>query len=261
MNNFRNKYRNRYYQANVTTFGTIQLHQRNPLIIALWSVAFPGFGHFLIHKFVTGFALFFWEFYINQMTHLNTAMMYSFNGNFDQAKAVLNEKFVYLYIPVYLFAIWDSYRTTVDENKLYLLAKSENAKYPNISVSPFEMNYLDKKKPWIALAWAMTVPSLGQLYIHRIIAAALTLLMTLLIVIHSNMIEALHYVLLGDIPKSREVLTVQWCLYFPSIYFFGIYDSYSNTVELNKLFDQEQADFLRRKHQPQAFLLHKGETM
>lgn len=146
MNNFRNKSRNRYYQANVTSFGTIQLHQRNPLIVALWSVSFPGFGHFLVHKFITGFALFFWEFYINQLTHLNKAMMYSFNGNIDQAKAVLNEKYIYLYIPVYLFAIWDSYRIAVDENKLHLLARRENAKFPRISISPFEMNYLDKKK-------------------------------------------------------------------------------------------------------------------
>lgn len=261
MNNFRNDYKNRYYHANVTGFGTIQLHQRNPLIIALWSVAFPGFGHILAHKFITGFALFLWEFYINQLTQLNTAMMYSFNGDIAQAKAVLNEKYIYLYIPVYLFAIWDSYRTTVDENKVHLLAKRENAKYPSFSVSPFEMNYLDKKKPWIAMVWSMTVPSLGQLYIHRILAATLTLVMTMLIVIHSNMIEGLHYFLLGDFLKSREVMGAQWFLYFPSIYFFGMYDSYSNAVELNKLFDSEQADFLKRNYQSHDFVIHKGELL
>ncbi|MDR6553113.1 hypothetical protein [Paenibacillus qinlingensis] len=261
MNNFRNDYKNRYYQANVTSFGTIQLHQRNPLIVALWSVAFPGFGHFLVHKFITGFALFFWEFYINQLTQLNTAIMHSFNGNFSLAKAVLNEKYIYLYIPVYLFAIWDSYRTTVDGNKLHLLAKRENASYPSFSMSPFEMNYLDKKKPWLALVWSMTIPSLGQLYIHRIFAAALTLLMTMFIVIHSNMIEGLHYFLLGNFPKSREVMGAQWFLYFPSIYFFGMYDSYSNAVELTKLFDCEQADFLKREFQSQDFVVHKGEKI
>lgn len=261
MNNFRNKYRNRYYLANVTSFGTIQLHQRNPLIIALWSVAFPGFGHFLVHKFITGFSLFFWEFYINQLTQLNTAIMYSFNGNITQAKIVLNEKYIYLYIPVYLFAIWDSYRTAVDENKVHTLAKRENARYPNFSISPFELNYLDKKKPWIALVWAMTVPSLGQLYIHRILAAILTLLMTMLIVIHSNMIEALHYFLLGNFPKSRELMGVQWFLYFPSIYVFGMYDSYVNAVELNKLFNCNQADYLKREYQSQTFVLHKGEKI
>jgi TM2 domain-containing membrane protein YozV len=261
MNNFRNKYKNRYYLANVTSFGTIQLHQRNPLIIALWSVAFPGFGHILLHKFITGFALFFWEFYINQLTQLNTAMMHSFNGNIDQAKAVLNEKYIYLYIPVYLFAIWDSYRTTVDENKVHLLARRENAKYPSFSVNAFEMNFLDKKQPWIALVWSMTIPSLGQLYIHRIFASALTLVMTMFIVIHSNMIEGFHYFLLGNFPKSREVMGAQWFLYFPSIYFFGMYDSYSNAVELSKLFDHEQSDFLKREHQSQDFVLHKGEKI
>ncbi|WP_135555848.1 hypothetical protein [Paenibacillus cymbidii] len=261
MNNFRDKYRNRYCQANVTTFGTIQLHQRNPLVIALWSVAFPGFGHFLLHKFITGFALFFWEFYINQLTHLNTAIMYSFNGNIAQAKDVLNEKYIYLYIPVYLFSIWDSYRTAIDENKIHMLAKRENALYPNFTESPFEINYLDKKKPWIALFWAMTVPSLGQLYIHRIVAAALTLVMTMLIVIRSDMIEGIHYVLLGNLPESREVMGVQWFLYFPSIYFFGMYDAYSNTVELTKLFDWEQANFLKSNFQPQNFVIHKGEKV
>lgn len=259
MNNFRNKYRNRYYRANVTPFGTIQLHPRNPLVIALWSVAFPGFGHFLVHKFITGFGLFFWEFYINQLTHLNTAIVHSFNGDIARAKAILDEKYIYLYIPVYLFAIWDSYRTAVDENKLYLLAKRENAKYPNLSVNAFEMNYLDKKKPWLAMVWSMTIPSLGQLYIHRIIAAVLTLLMTMMIVIHSNLIEGFHYFLLGNLSKSKEVMEIQWFLYFPSIYFFGIYDAYANAVELNKLFDSEQAEFLRRQHQPRSFVLHKGD--
>lgn len=261
MNNFRNKYRNRYYQANVTPFGTIQLHQRNPLVIALWSVAFPGFGHFLVHKFITGFALFFWEFYINQLTHLNTAIVHSFNGEIGQVIAVLEEKYVYLYIPVYLFAIWDSYRTAVDENKLYLLAKRENARYPIFSVNAFEMNYLDKKKPLLALLWSMTIPSVGQLYIRRIMSATLTLLMTMLIVIHSNLVEGLHYFLLGNLSKSKEVIGIQWSLYFPSIYFFGVYDSYSNAVELNKLFDSEQAEFLRRRHQPSSFALHKGELL
>ncbi|WP_152401598.1 hypothetical protein [Paenibacillus cellulositrophicus] len=261
MDNFRAKYKNRYYHAFVTTFGTIQLHQRNPLVVALWSVAFPGFGHILLHKFISGFALFFWEFYINQKTQLNTAIVYSFNGDIAHAKAVLNEKYIYLYIPVYLFAIWDSYRTTVDINKIHLLAKRENAKYPNFSMSPFEVNYLDKKKPWIALVWAMTIPSLGQLYIHRILAAVLTLVMTMMIVIQSNMIEALHYFLLGDFPKSREVMGVQWFLYFPSVYFFTMYDSYTNAVELTKLFDWEQADYLKKNCQPQNFVLHKGEKI
>lgn len=259
MNNFRNKYRNRYYLANVTAFGTIQIHPRNPVVIAFWSLIFPGFGHFLLHKFLRGYALFIWEFFINQKTLLNTAMMHSFNGNLHLAKTVLNEKYVYLYIPVYLFAVWDSYRTAVDENKLYLLAKRENAPYATFTINPLEMNYRDKKKPWVAAAWAMTIPSVGQLYVHRILTAILVLAFTLLIVTKSNMLEGFHYLLLGNIRKSGEIIGSQWFLYFPSIYFFGIYDSYIHTVEINKLYDREQSEFLKRKYQSSSFVFEKGE--
>ncbi|MZQ86327.1 hypothetical protein GQF01_29915 [Paenibacillus sp. 5J-6] len=261
MNNFRNKYRNRYYQANVTAFGTIQLHQRNPLIVGLWSIAFPGFGHFLVHKFITGFALFFWEFFINQITHLNMAIMYTFNGDLAQAKDILDERYIYLYIPVYLFAIWDSYRVAIDENKIHLLAERENAKYTTFTMNPFGNNFLDKKEPWIALAWSMALPSLGQLYIHRLLGAFLQMITTIIVYLNSNLVESIHYCLLGDFLKAREVLDPQWVLYYPSIYFYGLYDAYSNTVELEKLFNREQADFLKNHHQSKHFVLHKGEKV
>ncbi|MFC4808161.1 hypothetical protein [Paenibacillus sp. GCM10023250] len=261
MNNFRDEYRNRYYQANVSTWGTVQLHQRNPHVVAMWSVAFPGFGHFLCERFVTGFALFFWEFYINQVTHLNTAMMYSFNGEFDRAKAVLDEKHIYLYIPVYLFAIWDSYRMTVDGNKVQVLAKRENAKFPTFAITPFGCAILSKKDPWIAFAWAMAFPSLGQLYLFRCINALLTLVMTITVLLNSNLVEGIHYCMLFDFAKAREVVDEQWSLYFPSIYFYGIYETYTNAVEISKLYNNEQANFLKEHHQSEHFVLYKGEKI
>ncbi len=258
MNNFHDKYRNRRFLANVSSFGTSQLHERNPLIVALWSVSFPGFGHFLLHKYIRGFALFMWELFINQLTMLNTAMMHTFNGHFALAKAVLNEKYVYLYIPVYLFAIWDSYNTAVEENNLYLLAKRENAPFGSFMMSALEVNYLTKKKPWLAIAWSSSVPSLGQLYTNRVTSSLFTLFFTIVIAVQSHMIEGLHYFLLGQWAKTREVINPQWVLYFPSVYFFSLYDAYVNTVENNKLFDHELAGFLKSKNQPSTFILHRG---
>jgi len=45
------------------------------------------------------------------------------------------------------------------------------------------------------------------------------------------------------------------------MYFFGVYDAYVNTVEINKLFKYEQASFFRRKYQSPSFVLHKGEKL
>ncbi|MGG1397743.1 hypothetical protein ABE288_07935 [Bacillus salipaludis] len=68
-----------------------------------------------------------WKFFINVYSKINAAMAYSFMGNIELAKEVLNVRLLYMYIPVYLFCIWDSYRTTVDLNNEYILAERENA--------------------------------------------------------------------------------------------------------------------------------------
>lgn len=87
--------------------------------MAFWSTAFPGFGHLLLGKYYRGFLLVSWEFFINQFSKVNLAMVHSFNGHFELAKEVLNPRLLLLYIPVYLFRIWDSYRSSVDLNNEY----------------------------------------------------------------------------------------------------------------------------------------------
>lgn len=244
--------------AHLSIFGTTQIHLRNPYIIALWSVAFPGYGHLLLSKYIRGFSLVLWEIYINQTTKLNTAMVYTFIGDIEAAKSVLDFRYMHLYIPIYLFAIWDSYRTTVDLNKIYLLNEKESPPVSNLVLKPFEINYLDKRSPIMAFVWALAIPSTGQLYIHRIFGAVFTLILTVLYIHFSHFLEGVHYLLLGDLEKSAEVVNKQWLLYMPSFYFFTIYDSYMNAVENNKLFDIEQKNRLRRYYQPQSFKIRKG---
>jgi hypothetical protein len=261
MDNFTNDNKHRRYKAHVSIFGTTQLHLRNPYVIAFWSIAFPGFGHLLLNKFIRGMLLFIWELYINQKIQLNLAMVYSFTGNIEAAKAVLDVNMMHLYIPVYLYAIWDSYRTAVDINKTYLLAKSENAPFNSYSIGALEMNFLDKKSPLVALFSSMTIPSVGQLYINRFLLGFFHLVMTVFFVQNSHILEAVHYLLLGNIPKSTSVLNAQWLLYIPSFYFFTIYDAYTNTVENNKLFESEQKNFLKQHYQPSGFQIRKGRKV
>jgi hypothetical protein len=166
-----------------------------------------------------------------------------------------------LYIPVYLFAIWDSYRSTVDLNKIHILAKRENSPNTMFNIGALEINYLDKRKPWLAMIWSMGIPSLGQLYVHRIVLAAFTLVMTVVIISFSHIVQGIHYLIIGDLSTSNSVLDAQWLLYFPSLYFFTIYDSYVATIENNKLFDDEQKRFLIQSYQKKRFRLIKGSTV
>ncbi|WP_309122578.1 hypothetical protein [Paenibacillus sp.] len=250
MDNFRNPYRSRRYIANVNLMGTTQLHLRNPYTIACWSLAFPGFGHLLLNKYLRGFALVLWELFINQKIHLNLAMVHSFNGNFQAAKEVLEPKYMAMYIPVYLFAVWDSYRSTIDVNKQFIIARGENKPLSTFSISPLGLNYLDKRKPWISAAWAVTIPSLGQLYQHQILSAAFFLTATIVLMENSNLLLAIHYLILGDLEHSNAVLNAQWLMYLPSFYFYSIYESYTSAVENNKLFDREMRTYLVQHFQP-----------
>lgn len=244
--------------SHLSIFGTTQIHLRNPYIIAMWSVMFPGYGHLLLNKYLRGFSLVIWELFINQSIHLNSAMVYSFIGEIEKAKEVLDVRYMHLYIPVYIFAIWDSYRTTVDMNKIYLLNEKDAAAVERLVIKPFEINYLDKRNPFSAIMWSVTIPSLGQLYIHRIFAALFTLVMTVILVHFSHFIEAFHYLLVGELKKSTQVLNAQWLMYLPSFYLFTIYDSYMNVVENNKLYDSEQKRLLRKFYQSKSFIVKKG---
>ncbi|MBT2686658.1 hypothetical protein J7I93_00510 [Bacillus sp. ISL-47] len=249
MDNFHSTNKERRFKAHVSAFGTTQLHLRNPYIIAWWSAAFPGFGHLLLSKYLRGYALFLWEILVNSMAKLNLAMVYSFTGKFEMTKEVLEPRWLLLYIPVYIFAIWDSYRTSVDMNKVFMLAERENASFNSYAIGAFEINYLDKRRPIMAVLWSLFTPGLGQLYIHRVLTAIFTMGFMVVFVYFSKVLVAIQLLFLGDVSQATKVIDPQWFMFIPSHFGFSIYDSYVNTVENNKLFEGEQRKYLREHYQ------------
>lgn len=169
------------------------------------------------------------------------------------AKEVLDTRWMLLYMSTYLFAIWDSYRTTVDLNQVYILAAREDAEIKPFKMGAVEINYLDKRKPWVAVVWSFLMPGAGQLYIHRIVTATFVISWFVIIIYLSNALPAIHHTMLGQFDMAKSVVDKHWFLNIHSVYFFAIYDAYVNTVENNKLYDWEQAKFLKRNYQPMEF--------
>jgi len=103
------------------------------------------------------------------------------------------------------------------------------------------------------------MPGMGQLYIHRIATAFYVLGVWILICYQSHVLEGVQFTLMGNFNEATNVMNIEWLLFIPSVYFFAVYDAYANTVENNKLFDKEQAQFLRNNYQePQAKTMFKG---
>lgn len=245
----------RRYNNYTGTLNSNYIHLRNPWVVAWWSAAFPGFGHINMGIYVKGFIFMFWEIIINVHSRINEAMVYSFNGNFDMAKEVLNTRMVLLYIAIYIITIWDSYRQCVDLNKHYLLAEFENASIVPFNMNGFALNYLDRRNPLFALIISLLFPGLGHLYLHRIPTGFLLLTWTIVIIYMSNFLEGIQYTLMGSFTEAIATLDPQWTLFLPSIYCFSTYEAYAICVEYNKLYTKEQRQFLQKNYQPSNYRL------
>ncbi|WP_199615422.1 hypothetical protein [Paenibacillus alkalitolerans] len=243
----------RYPRAYLSAFTTNQLHLRNPWVVAFFAFSYPGFGNLMLHRYAKGFILILWEAFINYMAKVNLAIMYSLQGHFDKAKQAVDERWFLLYIALYMYAIWDSYRSTIDINKLYLLADREDAPIIKVKIDAWDMNYLDKRKPWVALAWSALLPGLGHMYVHKVITGLFIFAYTIAIMYFSRLPVAAHYSLIGDFMQSKTTVDMQWLLYLPSIYCFIFYDAYTSAIELNKLFEKEQSKYLRERYQDPHF--------
>lgn len=184
------------------------------------------------------------------------SIYYSMLGDFPHAKEALDMKWGILYIGVYLYAIWDSYRLTIVLNKITLLADA-SAVVP-FKISPLEVNALYLRRPWIAGVWSLFLPGLGQLYANRLVVGFLNLLWWVMSCYYSNFTNAVYFTAVGRFGEAAAVVDPEWLLFLPSLYCFAIYDAYINCIELNKLFVIEQKEYFKKKCRTPSFQLPFG---
>ena len=85
-----------------------------------------------------------------------------------KAKEVLDTRLLIVYIPVYIFCIWDSYRLTVDLNKSYYLAKREKAPIVLFTMNQWGINILLKENQisysmvcFVSRSWQLVCSSIS----------------------------------------------------------------------------------------------------
>lgn len=240
-------------KGTMNSLATNFFHLRDPLTMAWWSAAYPGFGHISMGNYISGFLLFFWEMTVNTQGKVNLAILYSFTGRFDMAKEIVNNRWLLLYVLVYIFAIWDSYRLTLQFNQLAILADRNEETIQPVSVSFVEINALDQRSPWVAVAWTILAPGLGHIYTHRIPTGFFLIIWWMVIAYFSFLFQSVQYTALGLFEEAKAIVDPEWLIFLPSIYGYAIYDVYVNTVEFNRLFKKEQASFFKSNYQNSNF--------
>ena len=179
-------------------------------MIAWWSVAFPGFGHYMLNQYFRATILTLVEVIINTLAHVNEAIVYTYCGQFELAKSILKPNWALGYIIIYFYTIWDSYRSPLIQNKMCHLAEFENQRLDNIIFTSSELQYLELKSPVTAAIYSFFFPTLGQLYNHRFLLGFYGILWWWIYLTLSHAHESLHMIILGNIEGSISVLHHQW---------------------------------------------------
>lgn len=242
--------------ATIHTLGTTFIQQHNPIMIAWWSAVFPGFGHYLLNQYVRATLLTLSEVFINTFAHINEAMVFSFCGKFEQALLILEPKWAFGYLTTYLVTIWDSYRSTLYQNKLCHIAYLENHSVSRLKIIPNEIQYIERKKPFISAIYSFFFPGLGQLYNHQVGLAFYAMFWWWIYITFSNLHEAILTLVLGSLADSSSILHPHWLLFMPSVLGGSIYQAYVTTIGHNKLYRIAQRQHLTeryRQNRPRIF--------
>jgi len=242
--------------ATIHTLGTTFIQQHNPIMIAWWSAVFPGFGHYLLNQYVRATLLTLSEVFINTFAHINEAMVLSFCGKFEQASLILEPKWAFGYLTTYLVTIWDSYRSTLYQNKLCHIAYLENHSVSRLKIIPNEIQYIERKKPFISAIYSFFFPGLGQLYNHQVGLAFYAMFWWWIYITFSNLHEAILTLVLGSLADSSSILHPHWLLFMPSVLGGSIYQAYVTTIGHNKLYRIAQRQHLTeryRQNRPRIF--------
>ncbi|MCX7749579.1 MAG: hypothetical protein N2645_22190 [Clostridia bacterium] len=234
--------------ATISILGVTHLHRQNPFMVAWWSAAFPGFGQYLLNQYLRATLLTISEVIINTLAHVNEAIVYTYCGKFEMAKSVLNPRWALGYFIVYLFAIWNSYRSALIQNKMCHLAELENEPLRITLITPLEIQYIEQKNPKIAALYSFCFPGLGQLYNHRFGLAFYAILWWWVYAALSRAYESLVCLILGKVPESISMLHPHWLLFMPSVLGGAAYHAFITSVEHNRLYRIEQRQFLLERY-------------
>ncbi|WP_028608538.1 hypothetical protein [Paenibacillus harenae] len=242
------KHRPRRPRARISAYGITSIRWISPYMVAWWSAAFPGFGHYLLNKYIRATLLTLSEVIFNTLAHINESLVYSFSGRFQAAVEVLEPRWAYGYLLIYMIALWDSYRSCLENNRLFQLAELENSRIRPFLLGKSEIHYLEKKSPVKAALFAFAFPGMGHLYNHRIGLAFYAIFWWWVYLSLSGLHVSAYLLFYGKLQASTQILHPHWLLFMPSVIGGAIYHSFTIAIEHNRLFRIEQRQYFAERY-------------
>jgi hypothetical protein len=99
--------------------GLNYLDKTSPWAVFFWCIISPGAGQIIQRNSAVAYFLLIWWITIVFLSKALPAIHYTFLGQFDAARAVVNPQWLLNIPSVYLFAMYDAHVSTVESNKLF----------------------------------------------------------------------------------------------------------------------------------------------
>lgn len=101
-------------------------------------------------------------------------------------------------------------------------------------ISPYMINNIDIKNPYVIAWWSAAFPGFGHLILGHYIIGFMLVMHEMIINTLSGLNTAIYYSMIGDFQTAMEKLDTRWLLAYMSPYIFSIWDSYRRTIQQNE---------------------------
>lgn len=234
-----------YPKIKFSTLGITYIDHHHPLMVAWWSAVFPGFGHYILNQYVRATLFTLIEVIVNTGAHINEAMIYSYCGKFELAKAVIDIDWMIGYIILYLVTIGDSYRSAILMNKFAALTV---APIHQLKLFPAEIYYLTEKKAILSVIYSFLLPGIGQLYTNQLFLGIYAIIWWWIYLLLSHLQSSIVFLILGDINSSISILHPHWLMFMPSIVGGAVFHAHYTCRKHSKLSRSVQYNRLSQRY-------------
>lgn len=108
-----------------------------------------------------------------------------------------------------------------------------------------QKNMSEYKSPTAALLWSLALPGFGQLYNGEFFLGLTLLLLELVINNTSGLNVAIMESFHGDFEHPHYVLNYQWGMFYPSLWFFSMWQAYNKAKMINAWLDGRKKEFTK----------------
>ena len=111
---------------------------------------------------------------------------------------------------------------------------TENYRNTIASISPFMINNIDIRNPYVIAWWSAAYPGFGHLILGNYFIGFILLIHEAVINKFSGLNVAIYYSFIGEFGQALQSIDTTWLLAYVPPYIFAIWNSYQRTKQLNE---------------------------